>query len=94
MVLQTAAIKAMELKSTYANDSYIIRHFKNIFNILRDEMMQHKKENFNGTFDEFENPSHLLHFLSQTAVWSACSKSFRNAQLSSKQKQLMLRVSF
>ena len=65
IVLKLAVTKAMELKSTYCNDSDIVCHLKNIANILCDEMMQHRKWTFNGTFDDFENPPLLQFFLSQ-----------------------------
>jgi len=32
-------------------------------NMLREEMMQHRKWSFNGSFDNFENPPLLQFFL-------------------------------
>ena len=48
--------KAMEIRSTLLNNGEIIGQLKNMADILREEMVQHRNWSFNGSFEDFENP--------------------------------------
>ena len=63
LVFPTAVSKAMDLRSALLDDGEAIGYLRKMANMLREEMMQHRKWSFNGSFDNFENPPLLQFFL-------------------------------
>ena len=59
--------KAMEIRSTLLNNGEIIGQLKNMADILREEMMQHRNWMFNGSFEDFDNP----HYSSSSSLISS-----------------------
>ena len=49
----------MEIRSTLLDNGEIIGQLKNIADILREEMMQHRNWSFNGSFEDFDNPQYF-----------------------------------
>ena len=56
IVLPKTVSKAMEIRSTLLNNGEIIGQLKNMADILREEMMQHRNWSFKWSFEDFENP--------------------------------------
>ena len=63
LVLPTVVSKAMDLRSLLLENEDTIGMLKNVANILRGEIMQHRNWSFNGTFEDFQNPPLLQFFL-------------------------------
>ena len=63
IVLPKTVSKAMEIRSTLLNNGEIIGQLKNMADILREEMVQHRNWSFNRSFEDFENPPLLQFFL-------------------------------
>ena len=58
----------MEIRSTLLNNGEIIGQLKNMADILREEMMQHRNWSFNGSFEDFDNPPLLQFFLTHLLI--------------------------
>ena len=64
---QKTVSKAMEIRSTLLNNGEIIGQLRNMADILREEMMQHRNWSFNGSFEDFDNP----HYSSSSSLISS-----------------------
>ena len=60
IILPKTVSKAMEIRSTLLNNGEIIGQLKNMADILREEIMQHRNWSFNGSFEDFENPHYTV----------------------------------
>ena len=80
IILPKTVSKVMEIRSTLLNNGEIIGQLKNMADILREEIMQHRNWSFNGRFEDFENP----HYSSSSSAISSsavnCYDNFWNAQ--------------
>ena len=63
VVLQATLSKAVEYQSSLLDSGELIGNLKNIADILREEMLQHRGWSFKGSFEDFENPSLLQFFI-------------------------------
>ena len=56
IILPKTVSKAMKIRSTLLNNGEIIGQLKNMADILREEIMQHRNWSFNGSFEDYDNP--------------------------------------
>uniref|UniRef100_UPI00358EE243 UPF0711 protein C18orf21 homolog isoform X1 n=1 Tax=Myxine glutinosa TaxID=7769 RepID=UPI00358EE243 len=83
LVLSLAVRKAMQLMSAQLDNDDTVGNLKNMANILREEIMQHRSWSFRGMFEDFENPPLLQFFLTHLLFGRHVLKvsEMRNAQV-------------